>query len=130
VQDRPHHAPGSVSIWLVKQPLSGLHRDYLEGCDQLFMWLMTDYDVAIDGAFATNFTRDGEPGRLAPLLEELHGSERFLAPALAAARARGHEQASFVVALYDCGYDPAAHGLRLGEHESEWFAFVGAFRYE
>lgn len=123
-------APGKVSLWTTTRPIEGLHRDFLEGCDQLFMWLLVDYDVAIDGAFATNYTADGALQPLQKLLDDLHASESFSKSAAKAATEKGMPEASFVVALYDCDYQPAHVGLPSGDHGSAWLSFVGAFAYE
>lgn len=124
------NTPGKVSLWATTRPLHGVHRDFLEGCDQLFMWLMVDYDVAIDGAFATNFTPDGSLSSLDELLFDLHASGSFSDQAVKRAAERGIPSASFVVALYDYAYDPEAVGLPVDERGSEWLAYVGTFSFE
>jgi hypothetical protein len=121
--------PNRVSLWTTTRPIEGLHHDFLEGCDQLFMWLLVDYDVAIDGAFATNFTRDGHTRPLGELLRDLHASESFSEAVVKRAGARGLSDASFVLALYDYDYDLEAVGLPADETGSPWLSFVGAFDY-
>lgn len=121
---------GKVSVWATTQPIEGVHRDFLEGCDQLFMWLLVDFEVAIDGAFATNFTDNGSVGPLAALLEDLHASESFAASAVRRGDSLGITGASFVVALYDYAYDPERVGLSADERGSELLTFVGAFSYD
>lgn len=130
VSKHDFNTPGKVSLWATTRALQGVHHDFLEGCDQLFMWLMVDYDVAIDGAFATNFTKDGSVQPLDELLFDLHASGSFSARAVERAKERGIAEASFVVALYDYAYDPAAVGLPEEARGSEWLAYVGTFAFE
>ncbi len=122
--------PGSVSLWATKRPIDGVHADFLEGCDQLFIWLLVEFEVAIDGAFATNFAASGSTRPLGELLDELHAAETFSADAVEHAAKRGITNASFVVALYDYAYDAQRVGLTADQLGSEWLSFVGAFSYE
>ncbi len=122
-------APGMVSLWATTRPIAGVHHDFLEGCDQLFMWLLIDYEAAINGAFTTNFTSDGNTVPLAELLTDLHASESFAAAATLRGEERDVGAASFVLALYDYAYDPVEVGLPPDERGSDWLAFVGAFPF-
>ena len=123
------HKQGFVSLWLTRVAFRGIPRAYLEGTDELLIWLNIDYGVEIDAAFSTNWADAGKLAPVAELLAPLHCSESFAVNASKAATARGIEQASFVIALYDTAYDSQATGLPHPDHESKYLTWLGCFGY-
>ncbi|MEQ9325545.1 MAG: hypothetical protein RIF41_40645 [Polyangiaceae bacterium] len=117
---------GHVSLWLSTVPLVGVPDGYLDGAPEVLAWLFVDFGVAVDGAFSTNYAADRQAGPLRPLLEPLHESERFIDAALAEADARGLDEASFVLGLYDLDYDPTRVGLPI-DCGTPSLRFLGSF---
>jgi hypothetical protein len=116
----------AVSLWVCTAPLDGVPDGYLEGAPEVLSWLFVDFGVAIDHAFATNYTEDRKARPLRGLLEPLVGSEGFVDAAVSVAEGAQLGQASFVLAVYDLSYDPAA--FDLPEHAgSDHLRFLGVF---
>jgi hypothetical protein len=107
----PAVQPGRVSLWLCSERLDGVADGFLDGSPEILSWLFVDFGVAIDGAFATNYTASRAPAPVGQLLDELVDGDVFGPSAAQDACDAGMGSASFVLALYDYAYDPAAHEL-------------------
>jgi len=122
-----YRSEGKVSLWLSTMPLGGIPRGFFDGGAPLFSWLDVDYGVAIDGDFATDYSDDGELIDVAALTAELPFAEKFAADVGDRCEQLDIIGASFVVALYDCAYDPTA--AATATHACPFLRFAGAFDY-
>lgn len=118
-------SPGVVSLWLTTTPLEGIPHGFLDGGAALFAWLDVDYGVTISGEFASDYSEDGQLCPVGVITARLPFAPAFAAEVVARC---GIEHASFVLALYDCAYDPEVAGT-VG-HDCAFLRFGGAYRYQ